>query len=416
MIFIQQFKTFHTTRRVNKPQTTQTAFSKKKNMFSLDWPHRASPSSRACNKSKTTTASTTSRKPLGSITNHQRKTSSNNHCCMALHKAPPLKTIKVLSRLKFNKKGHRTKEEIKNTTFQENNICSISKFIKSNFSDKMTYMLQREFKARAIEKREKDPKIIESNLLKNAQKILHTSIFGQRQQQQQHHLNTKDDSKQQQQKHQLFQQKKWGDHAASNLHLYEEEEDNKRNNEKQRIGHPLYQCKQKYNQHKYKEAHVHAKEFISICQENEKEMAFRQNVITLRALAHDGDGDDTTHPNANEMKLKEAQNLFNYDVIEPKIYHKEERGLRIRDGNNNSLCARCGCNSSSVSYCDLNAPYLSNKNKKEWKEDEEIEMRRWRRRRRKRSQMKRNELRKEREKQVSIVRRAVVQSCQKLKK
>ena len=338
---------------------------------------------------------------------------------MALHKAPPLKTIKVLSRLKFNKKGHRTKEEIKNTTFQEHNISSISKFIKSNFSDKMTYMLQREFKARTIAEREKDPIIIESNLLKDAQKILHTSIFGQeqqqqqQQQQQQHHLNTKDDSKEQQQ-HQLFQQKKWGEHSASNLHLYEEEEDNKINNEKQRIGHPLYQCKQKYNQHKYKEAHVHAKEFISICQENEKEMAFRQNVITLRALACDGDGDDT-----GAMKLKEAQNLFNYDVIAPKIYQKEERGFRIRHRNNNSLCARCGCNSNSVSYCDLNAPYLSNKNMHKKEEDEEIEKRRGERRRgrrrRKRSQMKRNELIKEREEQVSTVRRAVVQSCQTLK-
>ena len=364
-------------------------------MFSLDWPHRASPRT-ARSKSKTTTTTTTrttttSRKPLGSITNCQKR----NNNCMGLHQAPPLNTIKVLSRLKFNKKGQRRKEN-------ECNIASISKFVKSHFSDKMNYMLEREREMELKKARENNPTIIESNALKRAQKVLHNSIFGQR-----HLSNINADSEQQQQqncsnnKHQLFQLQKWGKHAPLLLELYEEEEDSKIKNENKRIGHPLYQCSEKYFLHKYEEAHVHAKEFLFICNDDEREMAFRQNVITLRTL---GCG--------NAMELEEAHDLFNFDVTAPKVFQSEE-GPRIRRGHKHSICTRCGVNRSS-SYCDLNPPYLSKGGNKG---------RRGRTRRRKsgtlrkemRSLLKRKEMRKEREEQVSIVRRAVLQSFEKLK-
>ena len=385
-------------------------------MFDINWPHRASSSSFNSNKT-----STNSRKPFGSISIENRQYQNVPNNCSNLHKAPELKSIHVHDRKKFNKKTP--------TNNKENNISSISNFVKASFEDKMNYMQQIENKDRNLAARKLDPTIIERKQILNQQNQLHKLIFGDKE-------TNKPTSE-----HQSFELDKWGKHAAL-LPLYEKTKDNQIKNENKRTGHPLFQINLNYHNQKYQEAHENAKKYLTICQDDEMEMAYRQNVITLRALGNESE----TQGRRCKMELEEAKgtsylsnNLsgprnrktFRYfkldDVVEPKI-KRDETLVRIKNnrGNNKQICERCGLNRNlSSSYCDVNHPYLSapigsNRTKK----TEEIE-----KRRRKSStstavvmtsKMKRKETRQVRKKwkqtqeKLSAERRSVVQSVKRM--
>ena len=221
-------------------------------MFSLNWPHR---------QSFKTAVTAASRNPLAAIENRQRQP---NNLTKQLHNAAPLKTIKVLSRLKFNKKS--TKKEI-----DANNISSIQNFKLACFDDKINFVTSLEAKERTIEARRNDPKVIEEKAVGDAAMELRESIFG-----------TKKPDPELVHPELLHPEITTTVHRKRLFKLYEEHEDQKIKNAVEKNSHPLFQWSKNYHDANYERAHTNAKKFIEICSNHDMEMALRQNVITLR--------------------------------------------------------------------------------------------------------------------------------------